>query len=60
MCVIAEGIETESDLARMRGMKYDAGQGYDFSRPLPDADCRALAMASSNNAFRQRAPVLSL
>ncbi|BCL95495.1 EAL domain-containing protein [Ralstonia pseudosolanacearum] len=59
MRVIAEGIETESDLARMRSMKCDAGQGYYFSRPLPDADFRALAMASSNNAFRQRAPVLS-
>ncbi|MHA6882187.1 hypothetical protein [Ralstonia pseudosolanacearum] len=58
--MIAEGIETESDLARMRGMQCDAGRGYDFSRPLPDADFRALAMASPNNAFRQRAPVHSL
>ncbi|TYZ53244.1 histidine kinase [Ralstonia solanacearum] len=59
MRVIAEGIETESDLARMRSMKCDAGQGYYFSRPLSDTDFRALAMASPNNAFRQRAPVLS-
>ncbi len=49
--MITECIETESDLARMRGMKCDAGQGYNFSRPLPDADFRALAMASPNNAF---------
>ncbi len=59
MRVVAEGIETESDLARMRSMKCDAGQGYYFSRPLSDADFRALAMASPNNAFRQRAPVLA-
>ncbi|MHA6889853.1 hypothetical protein [Ralstonia pseudosolanacearum] len=56
--MIAEGIETESDLARMRGMKCDAGQSYYLSRPLSDADFRALAMDSPNNAFRQRAPVL--
>ncbi len=59
MRVIAEGIETESDLARMRSMKCDAGQGYYFSRPLSDTDFRALAMASPNNAFGLRAPVLS-
>ncbi|MHA6844667.1 EAL domain-containing protein [Ralstonia syzygii] len=59
MRVVAEGIETESDLARMRSMKCDAGQGYYFSRPLSDTDFRALAMTSPNNAFRQRAPILS-
>ncbi|MHA6895997.1 EAL domain-containing protein [Ralstonia pseudosolanacearum] len=57
MRVVIEGIETESDLAHMRGMKCCAGQGYYFSWPL---DFHALAMASSNNAFRQRAPAFSL
>ncbi len=33
--VIAEGIEDESALARMRGMGADALQGFLFCRPLP-------------------------
>ena len=33
--VVAEGIETEGQLARLREMGCDLGQGYLFSRPLP-------------------------
>ncbi|MBB5884575.1 EAL domain-containing protein [Xanthomonas sp. LMG 8992] len=58
MRVIAEGIETEEDLLRMRSIKCDVGQGYYFSRPLPVAEF--LALTSSQNVFGrriQRAPV---
>src|SRR5215213_5788893 len=33
--VIAEGVETSKQLARLRNMKCDLAQGYYFSEPLP-------------------------
>ena len=33
--VTAEGIETEEQLARVRALRCDRGQGYYFSEPLP-------------------------
>jgi diguanylate cyclase (GGDEF)-like protein/PAS domain S-box-containing protein len=36
---IAEGIETEEDLAFLRRHDCDLGQGYFFSRPLPAEEC---------------------
>lgn len=35
LTVIAEGIETEAELVRLREMNCDQGQGYFFSKPLP-------------------------
>ncbi|MCW0379534.1 hypothetical protein NB697_002380 [Xanthomonas sacchari] len=52
MRVIADGIETEEDLLRMRSIKCDIGQGYHFSRPLPVAEF--IALASSQNVFGRR------
>ncbi|MDQ1323710.1 MAG: hypothetical protein QG587_1045, partial [Chloroflexota bacterium] len=34
--VVAEGIETEAQLALLRELACDRGQGYWFSRPLPE------------------------
>ncbi|OLE54564.1 MAG: hypothetical protein AUG51_07725 [Acidobacteria bacterium 13_1_20CM_3_53_8] len=34
MKVIAEGVETQSQLAQLKEMKCDYGQGYLFSRPM--------------------------
>ena len=42
MRVTAEGIETPKQLARMRAVGCDHGQGYLFARPLPLADVAAL------------------
>jgi diguanylate cyclase (GGDEF)-like protein/PAS domain S-box-containing protein len=39
---IAEGIETEQDLAFLRGHARDLGQGYLFSRPVPAGACAEL------------------
>ncbi|AJC47780.1 MULTISPECIES: EAL domain-containing protein [Xanthomonas] len=52
MRVVAEGIETEEDAARMRSIRCDIGQGYHFSRPLPVEEF--MALASSHTVFGQR------
>ena len=39
--VIAEGIETERQLARLRALRCERGQGYLLSRPLPAGDLRS-------------------
>jgi len=39
---VAEGIETEPQLERMRGFGINAMQGYLFSRPLPPRELREL------------------
>ncbi|MEO5940965.1 MAG: EAL domain-containing protein, partial [Candidatus Limnocylindrales bacterium] len=40
--VVAEGIETASQLARLRELVCDRGQGYWFARPLPPEALTAL------------------
>jgi diguanylate cyclase (GGDEF)-like protein/PAS domain S-box-containing protein len=42
MEVVAEGIETVEQLATLRALDCDYGQGYHFSRPLPSAQAEAL------------------
>jgi EAL domain-containing protein (putative c-di-GMP-specific phosphodiesterase class I) len=48
--VIAEGIETDTqrDLALRVGCTY--GQGYLFSRPIPEEDARQWLMAQSQGS----------
>ena len=36
--VVAEGIETEDQLTRLRQLGCDWGQGFFFARPLPPDD----------------------
>jgi len=45
--VVAEGIETEAQLAFLRGRDCAEGQGYLFSRPLPAAGFAALLQTGS-------------
>jgi EAL domain-containing protein (putative c-di-GMP-specific phosphodiesterase class I) len=40
--VIAEGVETDDQLAFLRRERCDRVQGYLFSRPIPAADLTAL------------------
>ena len=39
LTVVAEGVETEAQLAYLRANQCDQAQGYLFSRPLPPDDC---------------------
>ncbi|MBV8979655.1 MAG: EAL domain-containing protein, partial [Acidimicrobiia bacterium] len=39
--VVAEGIETEAELATLRRVGVDRGQGYLLGRPMPLADAIA-------------------
>jgi diguanylate cyclase (GGDEF)-like protein len=42
LSAVAEGIETEAQMDRLRGMGYRLGQGFHLARPLPAADAGAL------------------
>jgi EAL domain-containing protein (putative c-di-GMP-specific phosphodiesterase class I) len=48
MDLIAEGVETARQLALLRQLKVEYGQGYYFSRPLPAAAAEALIAAWPN------------
>jgi diguanylate cyclase (GGDEF)-like protein/PAS domain S-box-containing protein len=45
--VVAEGIETEQQLAALRRLGCGLGQGYLFSRPQPAAELRGLVIADA-------------
>jgi diguanylate cyclase (GGDEF)-like protein len=47
---VAEGIETEAQLCRVRGMGCELGQGFHFARPLPIGDARKLLCAAAEPA----------
>ncbi|MBE0596198.1 MAG: EAL domain-containing protein [Desulfuromonadales bacterium] len=49
--VIAEGIETEEQLAFLRKKKCQQGQGYLFSRPIPAEQCAALLAQPEKRFF---------
>jgi len=44
--VIAEGIETDDQLLRVRRLEVPVGQGYRLSRPLPPAEAQQLLRAA--------------
>jgi len=42
---VAEGIETDAELAAVRGLAFHVGQGYLFGRPVEAADISAAIVA---------------
>lgn len=51
MNIVAEGIETEEDHQVVQKMGIEYGQGYLYSRPLPEADfCKALIKNNKINS----------
>jgi diguanylate cyclase (GGDEF)-like protein len=50
LTVVAEGVETEAQLAYLRANRCDQAQGYLFSRPLPPGDCESLMRARARQA----------
>jgi diguanylate cyclase (GGDEF)-like protein len=47
--VVAEGIETATQLEALRDLACDRGQGYWFARPLPDLAIEALLLGASGD-----------
>ena len=53
--VVAEGIETEAQLAELRRLGCDHVQGFLLARPMPDADLRGfLAARTGQEESRER------
>ena len=52
--VVAEGIETAAQLACLRDLACDRGQGYAFARPLPPDELEAMLAAVGRRAARAR------
>ena len=46
LAVVAEGVEDESTVERLRGLNCDMVQGYLLSRPLPAAEVKAWMLGS--------------
>jgi EAL domain-containing protein (putative c-di-GMP-specific phosphodiesterase class I) len=50
LVLVAEGIEFEDQVEALRGMEFERGQGYYFSRPLPASEIHVLSgFAPTNN-----------
>jgi EAL domain-containing protein (putative c-di-GMP-specific phosphodiesterase class I) len=45
MMSVAEGIDCQEQLDALRGLGWEYGQGYFFSRPASGEDCEALRAA---------------
>ena len=49
---VAEGIETQTQLDRLRDMGYRLGQGYFMAKPLPPAEMAALMIRTAGPVLR--------
>jgi EAL domain-containing protein (putative c-di-GMP-specific phosphodiesterase class I) len=56
MGVVAEGVETREQLAKLRDLRCQRVQGYFFSRPLAAADAELLFARGLNWASAAQAP----
>jgi diguanylate cyclase (GGDEF)-like protein len=51
---IAEGVETEAQLQRLKELRCDCVQGYVFSKPLPEEDALRLIADAGAETVRQQ------
>jgi diguanylate cyclase (GGDEF)-like protein/PAS domain S-box-containing protein len=51
LAVVAEGIETSSQLAQLRELGCELGQGFYFSEPLPEGEATALLVHGGSEPF---------
>ncbi|HEX8853774.1 MAG TPA: EAL domain-containing protein, partial [Pyrinomonadaceae bacterium] len=58
MDVIAEGVETESQVTQLRALRCEYGQGYHFSKPVDGAGVAALL--TNNQTYRMAAAPVEL
>ena len=54
--VIAEGVETEAQLRRLRELRCDGAQGYMFGRPAPAHEVQALLIAAGDAVHQTTVP----
>jgi diguanylate cyclase (GGDEF)-like protein/PAS domain S-box-containing protein len=58
MQVVAEGIETPEQLATLRALDCDYGQGYLFSRPVPSHQAEALIIPTAGLVWPTPVPTV--
>ena len=46
--VVVEGVETEEQRQVLQVLGFDLAQGFLFSRPVPESDCKALLRAEED------------
>jgi diguanylate cyclase (GGDEF)-like protein/PAS domain S-box-containing protein len=56
LSVTAEGVETEIQLERLRGLGCQRGQGYHFARPMPADEATAFLLRSEAAAISPEVP----
>jgi diguanylate cyclase len=56
MSVVAEGVETEAQAARLAGLGCEAGQGYFFSAPRSPQDAERLIQLGELPLAASRVP----
>jgi len=54
--VIAEGVETEAQLRRLRELRCDGAQGFMFGRPAPAHDVHALLIGAGDAVHQTTVP----
>lgn len=52
LSVIAEGVETDHQLAHLRDLRCDGAQGFLFSRPVPEGEVRELLTPAGRSPSR--------
>jgi diguanylate cyclase (GGDEF)-like protein len=55
--VVAEGVETDAQLAELRTLGCDGAQGFLFGRPVPEEEVQALLVSHDDDAVRSVRPV---